>query len=205
MKRGAATAVRAAATLRATTRERTAVPSPTRRISAAAPRRVGPFALSFSGGVVNLGSPAAFDITGAMTIAAWVRVDSFASDGRILSRSGGPADRGWQINVEASGLASFQIAVNATTDVNVTAPILAATWVHVAGVYEPNAAMRLYVDGVERAVRTNGIPPAQRTSTQAAALGRRSDGCCDLAGTIDDVRLFGRALSASDAALLAAQ
>jgi hypothetical protein len=167
--------------------------------------RVGPFALSFDGGMVNLGSPPAFDIGGAMTIAAWVRVDTFATSGRILVRSGGPSDRGWQLNVEPAGLASFQLAVDAMVTVEVNTPIPAGQWLHLAGVFEPSVSLRLYVDGVERAILTSGVPAMQRTSTQPAALGRRPDGCCDLRGSIDDVRLFGRALAASDIAILAAQ
>jgi hypothetical protein len=166
--------------------------------------RVGPFALAFDGGIVNLGSPPAFDITGAMTIAGWVKVDSFATSGRILVRSGGPMDRGWQLNVEPNGVASFQIAIDAMMTAEAADPIPAGKWVHLAGVFEPSIALRLYVDGVQQAVAVPA-PAAQRTSTQPAALGRRPDGCCDLAGAIDDVRLYDRVLSAADIAILAAQ
>ena len=48
---------------------------------------------------IELGDPPELQITGAMTLAAWVRIDSFDGNGRIIARIGGNGSRSYSLNV----------------------------------------------------------------------------------------------------------
>ncbi len=170
--------------------------------------RVGAGALGFDGsGFVGLGDPAPLQITGAMTIAAWVRIDAFDTSGRVVAKAGGLADRGWELYVEADGTGHFTIASDASSVIGASAPPLPIqAWFHFAGVYEPSVAVRIYVDGIEVGETTTSVPAAQRNSPSLANIGRRAgDTCCGLKGQVDDLRVFGRALVAGDVTRLARQ
>ena len=101
-------------------------------------------ALSFNGtsSYVDLGSPSALQLTGSMTIEAWVKVAANpADDGQIVSKSNGS---GWQLKTSPdTGPHTFgiSVSVNSTTKAqrySTTVPAL-NTWYHIAGVYDDAA------------------------------------------------------------------
>ena len=95
----------------------------------------------------------------------------------------------------------FEIASNATTVVNVDSPALSTgVWVHLVGVYEPGTAVRIYVNAGTPTSNTTSIPASQFNNTLNVNLGRRPDGSTTtyLDGTIDDARVYNRALTASE-------
>ena len=73
------------------------------------------------------------------------------------------------------------------------------TWYHVAGVYDAVAqTLNIYVNGVlNNGVLSGTVPTSQRASTVAANIGRRSGGF-HIQGIVDDVRVYGRALSVTE-------
>lgn len=165
-------------------------------------------ALNFDGtdDYVNLGNPADLRMTGAMTLTAWVYVDTFTNAGRIIAKQGAYNNRGWSLNVEADGKASFQIAANSTTVqlVNSAATIPSGQWVHLAGVYEPGAALRLYVDGTLSNSNTTSIAASQHNNNLNVNIGRRPSGDLYFDGKIDEVQAYNKSLTASEVAALAA-
>lgn len=163
-------------------------------------------ALSFDGtdDYVNLGNPSGLQITGAMTLSAWVYIDTFTNNGRIIAKQGNSSNRGWTLNVEGTGCGSFQIASNASTAVIVNSGALTAgQWVHLAGVYEPGTALRIYVNGVLNNSNTTAIPSSQYNNSLNVNIGRRPDNSCYFDGKIDEVRVYNRALSASEISAIA--
>lgn len=172
------------------------------------PGRIGPFALGFDGGgFVDVSANAALGISGALTVAAWLKVTSFSSAGRVIAKGGGPTDRGWNLNVENDGKALLQLGLEPSGQlaVSTAGALPTGRWIHLAGTFDPGRALRIHVDGVEQGAVTTGVPAAMRISPTPANLGRRGDGCCGLIGEIDDVRVFTRVLSPSEIAALAAQ
>lgn len=168
-----------------------------------APGKIGPGALAFTGDAVDFGNPPAFQLTGAMTVSAWVLTNATTTSGRILSKSS-QSDRGWELNLETNGTLEFKIARDAFNYVQVARAFPAKQWKHVAGVYEPGAAIRLYVDGAEVAASTSNVPAQQRSSRLNVTMGAMpNETCCRLDGLIDDVRLYGRALGAAEVRALA--
>ena len=56
-----------------------------------------------SGDYVDIGDPPELQLTGAMTLAAWVVLDSSnTNNARIFAKAGGGGSRSWTLNIEAS-------------------------------------------------------------------------------------------------------
>ena len=140
------------------------------------PSPLGTNALEFDGinDGVDLGNPTALQITGAITLTAWVYIDTISGNGRFIAKGGASGQRGWSLNVEGNNTWAFQIAGNATTTVALNVPnVIMNQWVHVAGVYNPTVpSMRLYLYGALAGERTD-IPTSQFASPRRASLGWR--------------------------------
>ena len=167
--------------------------------------QIGAGALSFDGvdDYVNLGNAAPLQLTGAMTVAAWIKADSLpATNAARVAAKGSSTDgtRGWSLHHSLTGNASFEIASDADTLVSVNGPTLATgAWIHLAGVYEPGVAVRIYVNGTATS-NTSSIPTAQYNNSLDVNLGRRPNGTANsyFDGTIDDVRIYNYALGSAD-------
>src|SRR5262249_538542 len=96
-------------------------------------------ALDFDGvdDFVDIGNPPDLHSTGARTLAAWVNVRTL-TNGRIVAKA-------WSVQCESGNV--FEFAVAGAPFVDSTAAPRLGDWMHVAGVFEPSAAMRIYVDG----------------------------------------------------------
>jgi hypothetical protein len=154
---------------------------------------------------IDLGTPTALQFTGAMSAAAWIYVDSFSGDGRIISKEYGSNSRSWSLNVKSGGKGVFQIATGSNSSITVesasTLPV--GQWVHLAGVYEPGVALRLYVNGTLSNSNISSIPSTQYNNTSHVFIGRRPDFSNAFNGKIDEVYAFGNALTGTDIAALA--
>jgi len=162
----------------------------------------GAKALAFVGGNsssrVDLGNGQALRIEGAMSLSAWVNVKTVASFGRIVAKSALEGDRGWDLYLDTDGALELRIATGPSSYVAVRRVIFPRNqWKHVAAVYEPGSALRLYIDGSLAASNMTGIPGLQRNSTQPVYIAARSD-CCTLDGALYDVRIYKRALTGPD-------
>ncbi|MEK8227848.1 LamG domain-containing protein [Oerskovia sp. M15] len=97
-----------------------------------------------------------------------------------------------RLNQKSSG-ETFR--ANATS----TYPSDGSTWVHLVGTYD-GQRVRLYVDGVEQASIAG--PASVGVNTLPLVVGAQPDGPYPFQGAVDDVGLYGRALSASEVAVL---
>jgi len=153
---------------------------------------------------IDLGNPAALRYDGALSLAAWARVDSFETNGRIIARQGTTNQRGWTLNVENESnghVGAFHIASAANTNLIHTTKkridFAPDEWFHIAGVYQPSQAMEIYINGRLDNVLTTGVPATQFINDANVYIGKRTD-CCPFAGSIDDVYVFNRSLSEAD-------
>ncbi len=162
--------------------------------------------LSFNGSTnyVDLGNPAALRITGSMTWSAWIMATAApADDGQIVAKSGGGAE-GWQFKTSPdTGPHTFGVAVSADGSSNTqrysnTVRAL-GTWYYVAGVYDATArTLHVYVNGaLDDGVLAGTVPGSQFDSSQNVNIGRRSGGFY-FQGTLDELRIYSRALSAAE-------
>ncbi|HYE98986.1 MAG TPA: LamG domain-containing protein [Planctomycetota bacterium] len=137
------------------------------------------------------------------TVAVWIRrTGATAARESIVSyKEGNGVNMGFVLCLNENGSSQFPrqfVQINGTwrhAEQAVAVPL--NTWVHLAGVYD-GTAIRLYRDGAEVAsylqtgVMTN-------TGSQNVVIGARASG--DLhafPGLVDDVRIYGRALSAAE-------
>jgi hypothetical protein len=179
------------------------------------PSPFGHSALHFNGAsqYVNVGNPATLQISGPITLSAWVWPDALAvtNAGRIVDKQGGSGLYGWSLNVENTGKWAFQIAQSKTVLAALDVPIPSlplSNWVHVAGVYDPydpgGPVMKLYTNGVLGGTLTTGVPSAQVDSGLNVTIGARPGGSAAWSGLIDEVRIYTRALTNAEIAALAA-
>jgi len=178
-----------------------------------APDRMGypDSAMSFPGEAsshVKVGDPEELQITGEMTLAAWVFLNiANQNNGRIIAKSGGGGQRSWSLNVEfnSGGVthpATFQVALNGSTNMSVldTQPLPTDEWAHMAGVYRPGEQTEIYVNGELRNTNTTNIPAGQHSDNGLPVLIGARNACsnCGWNGFIDEARVYARALSADD-------
>ena len=161
-----------------------------------------------AGSHINVGDHPEFQITGEITLAAWVFLHGDTENNcRIIAKGGGSGQRSWNLNIEeqAGGVAypaTFQISDTgaASLSLNDTESLPTDQWAHVAGVYRPGQAMEIYVNGRLRATKTSDVPSAQHGDNGLPVLIGARSGCgnCGWDGFIDEARVYNRALSAAD-------
>jgi hypothetical protein len=163
-------------------------------------------AVSLNGvnGYVDVGRASAFRLVGDMTISAWIEAASFpADDAAIVSNHNGigyqldtTVDRGTRtVGFKLGDACGSVMARYGATE------LLAGKWYHVAGVYDAAArTLDVYVDGrLDNGSLLGVVTGAQRSSREPVFIGRRSsDSGFEFAGLIDDVRLYSRALTATE-------
>jgi WD40 repeat protein/tetratricopeptide (TPR) repeat protein len=152
-------------------------------------------------GFIDCGNDPAFDITGAITVTAWIKARIDKPYSAIITKG----DSAWRLHMySASDMARFECSgverrgdsirrwagVTGQTDVN------DGVWHHVAGVYDGNE-FRLYVDGkldISKSAWGNGDKNNSPVyiGENSEVLGREWN------GLIDDVRIYSYALSAEE-------
>jgi hypothetical protein len=138
-------------------------------------------------------SVAALDLTGAFTLEAWVYPNASAASGALISRR-------TDTSAAQYVLALFEghLSVLATTNSGSASALTAATvpggqWTHVAATWD-GTTLRTYINGV-----LDGSTPLSGSlsvSTQPLRFGWLEG--LALAGRLDEVRLYSRALSSAD-------
>ena len=153
---------------------------------------------------IELGDPAELQFSGAMTLAAWVRVDSYDNNGRILARIGGNGKRSYSLNVESDTygrVGAFQVAASGSdliiADTVEPLEFTPDDWFHIAGTYEPGVSMRIYINGVLDEEVTENVPTQQHIDN-TVRIGRSGTTWGAFVGSIDEVRAYARTLSAAD-------
>jgi hypothetical protein len=168
-------------------------------------RNAGAVLLDGVNDYVEFGNPAALQLTGSMTVSAWVNSASFpGDDAAIVSKRGtsvgyqldttldrGPRTIGFKMT---NGSGGSVYRYGATT-------LQANTWYHITGVY--NAAtleMHVYLNGqLDDGTLVGTVTSTQQNSTANVNIGRRpGNNKFNFIGRIDDVRLYGWALTQAE-------
>jgi hypothetical protein len=156
---------------------------------------------------VNLGTGASLQLTGSMTISAWINAAGFPVDDAVVvsRRTGG--ESGFQLDTtvdqgprtvgfkltSATGASMFRYGASAL-QVN--------TWYHMAGVYNASAqTLTVYVNGQpDNGVLLGAVTGTQQNPAQSVHVGQRPGvpGTYNFRGRIDDVRIYARALSQAE-------
>jgi hypothetical protein len=155
-------------------------------------------ALSFNGtsSWVTVADAAALDLTNGVTLEAWVNPTNLSGWRTVILKE---APNGLAYSLYANDNSPWPAATINTgaIDRNVpgTTQLPLNAWTHLAMTYD-GAALRLYVNGVQAGVlATTG---SMITTTGALRIGGNMAWGEHFAGVIDDVRVYSRALTASE-------
>ena len=169
-------------------------------------------AMSFTGAAdcyIRVEDTPKLQIAGEMTLAAWVLLNKANTNNcRIIAKSGGGGARSYSLNIEASSggvtfPATFQIGINGgASNISVVdkTPLPTDEWVHMAGVYRPGEVTEVYVNGELHATNTATIPALQHSNNSLPVMIGSRNACsnCGWNGSIDEARIYARALSATE-------
>jgi hypothetical protein len=148
--------------------------------------------------------PAALKPASNLTVSLWYRATTALVTGSDVINLGGdyflrlkPDGVEWVKRANPTGPGFYAICRLTGTTTH-----LDGGWHHLAGVTDA-AGMRLYVDGVQRALNTRAESIVY--TYDQLLVGREGNGGTnhDFEGTVDDVRIYTRALSPADVTALA--
>jgi hypothetical protein len=154
-----------------------------------------------------------FDVTGTgITMTGWFNAEAIATDdGRIVSKANGTTESAawWQLSTIDSGPDRFlRMRIKAggttTTLADSSENLSTGQWYFAVGTYDNTTGeMKLYLDGVEIVSGAHAI--GGEVDTQAAvpvAIGANGTAERFFNGILDDVRVYDRALEASEISAL---
>ncbi|MEM8932263.1 MAG: LamG domain-containing protein, partial [Acidobacteriota bacterium] len=157
-------------------------------------------ALQFDGendGVRAVESTIDLDHPYRLSVSLWLRAGRH-DDWRALVDKRDALEDGWDLYVSPAGRAFLRVDGTVLEGASIIAD---DRWHHVAGVYD-REGLRLYVDG--RLDRSAPLERPKSLDTRALVIvGRGFDDRYAFDGVLDEVRVYGRALSAPEIAVLA--
>ncbi|MDD4319351.1 MAG: hypothetical protein PHW10_03440 [Candidatus Peribacteraceae bacterium] len=158
-----------------------------------------PSALSFDGtdDYVDVNGNAFSFPTGNFTVSLFTKTASDWGNRGVLGTYNG--SRGWGLYLYANNTVNFLALGSAgSNDAAKAATVLDDRWHHLAGVYTrsgDNLTIDTYVDGVLKGSQTAAV--GDIGTSGRLTIGKYT-GANPYRGTLDDVRIYGRALSASE-------
>ncbi|MBN0045988.1 LamG domain-containing protein [Streptomyces actuosus] len=164
--------------------------------------------LTLDGTTAYAATTSVVDTTAPFTVSAWVRLAPDADTTAMqtaVSQDGTTASRFLLQYDDNAGTWVFKVrSADQSSKVSAVAssPVALGVWTHLAGVWD-GTGIRLYVDGVLRGSADTGLDWA---ATAGFNIGRaRWNGAYVnfFDGAVDDVRAYGRALTAPEIALVA--
>ncbi len=170
------------------------------------------YALTFNGtnGDIQANEIPQLVLSGSFTLSAWVKLSALPGSGEryiVIEKDNSDnstnyqlaidnghysAGTGWVVNYNSTGCCDDRYVKYAATPST-------GVWYHIAGVLDRSAGTEtLYVDGVQVAATSSvaGLPPEHGGGT-VLGLGESAAADNEVNGTIDDLRIYDKALSAS--------
>ncbi len=151
---------------------------------------------------ITLGNPSTLQITGSkITLSAWIKPDAFSGQQGIIGKwQNGPSDASYDLNSVDSGVVHCNLNTDANNNIaSATGVLTVSVWNHVVCTYDGNNAV-IYVNGV--AVKTQAVTGNIQDSDNTVYVGyyQALDKYFD--GSIDEARIYNRALSPAEVSLL---
>ncbi len=136
-----------------------------------------------------------------ITIEAWVKINKLpASTAAIIEKmKTSAATNSWTARLESGGDIRWQVSNGAVDIGMVSNPLRLGEWVHYAFVYDPsNTIMYIYVNGTQDNSYTYSGITGINVNDKNVRMGFEGGGNNYFNGTIDEVRIYNRTLSASE-------
>jgi len=154
--------------------------------------------------VIYVGSPATLDNMTEKTVSAWIKPGSFPSYQYIISKYGIPL-RGWDLGIGSTNSSLTLEAFFSGADGTWRGPtIRSGEWQHIVMTYSYASAVNVpvfYINGVATTTTVISQPTGTYNSDSSDFFGIGRDptyGGTGYSGTLDEVRIYNRILSASE-------
>jgi uncharacterized repeat protein (TIGR01451 family) len=147
-------------------------------------------ALDGSGSYVLVPNSPSLDITGPVTVEAWIKTNSIAQESIVeRGRWNGDVDGGYALRLSEEGKIQFYTIRSSNDNDFVTGDTVVnpGEWHHVTGVFD-GAQLRVYLDGTLDGSKASTIAPAGGTSDLRIGAGADGDGYF-FDGLIDNARV----------------
>ena len=155
---------------------------------------------------VDLGNPAALQLTGSMTVSAWIYATAFPGDDAAVVSRRDSSEHGFQLDTTVdtgrrtigfkltNSSGGAMIRYGATT-------LQTNTWYNIAGVYDAAAqTLHVYLNGqLDDGQLVGTVTATQQSSSLDVEIGQRpgAPGAYQFNGRIDDVRIADHAITQS--------
>ena len=136
--------------------------------------------------------------TDNLSLTAWVKWAGSTSGNQFILNNGHTAYNGYGLFVNQNS--NLVILVGGQAFVTSSSTLSAGVWTHVAAVRE-SGTWKLYVAG-NQVPLSGGTTTAPNVPTERTTVGSNHEGSENFSGLIDDARVYDKALSASDIAVL---
>ncbi len=150
---------------------------------------------------VSVSGSSSLQVTGTITLSAWINPSNAASNQAIVEYGNWGTDREYGLELAPAGPA---LTFSYNTSQSVTSSALSIpnnVWTHVVVTLGSGGAVTFYVNGVSVATATAAL--ITTISAHALTIGMSNSGTAiPFNGSIDDVRIYNRVLSASEVSQL---
>ncbi len=144
------------------------------------------------------------NLTGSLTLETWFRVDGYASTWQALfyKGNGNSSQRTYTLWLNNAGYLTLTTSNNNNQSVSTASgSVVTGQWHHVAGVIDRGTGkMRIYLDGVLATSDVSISTAAANSSANPLYIGANMEGYPQFQGSIDDVRIWNRALTGEEIA-----
>ena len=150
---------------------------------------------------------ASLDITGAMTISAWIRPQVLSTAQQIVvkDKDTATADRSYALYINSSNKVTLFVSQTSSAsifaDTASNSSITRDDWYHVEAVFTPSTSVKIYINGKLDTTNTTSIPASIYSGAQNVGIGKRVSGTAQpFKGFIDDVKIYNYARTATEVA-----
>jgi len=162
-------------------------------------------ARSFNGSTDYIDLNGAGDLTGDITVSAWIKPTAYAGEYNTVMAKSAETFSGiqWELSVHNTNQLFFTGSNGSTTFRASKSGIVLNKWQHVVGTY--NGTTKVFNVYINAAIGTSATLTGTKSTTAGTAkIGRENHATAyyPFTGTIDDVRIYNYVLSAQDVANL---
>jgi hypothetical protein len=122
--------------------------------------------LNGSGAYMSVPNSTSLNITGVITLEAWIKANSTAQQGVVERyKTGAGNDGGYIIRLSGGYLQFFTLIHGSSFDyIQSSVTVSTGSWHHVAGIFD-GSQMRVYIDGTLRGSKSSTFAPGTGTNS----------------------------------------
>ena len=144
---------------------------------------------------IDCGNPTELQITGALTISAWVKFTGGSDMALVTKSNTSGTERSYGIWAIRSGSPQTPVFFIYSSGIAYLTPDTGTTvrdgnWHHLVGVFNPSTSLQLYIDGVLEQENTTSIPATIDNDVVDFNIGRAANGTFYYNGEISNIAIW---------------